>query len=293
MIIGYGNFALAFAISSTGGGSAFLTSSAALTDARTGSSCSMSWTAGAQTTSSTVTLTVTITSPLDTTAPIGCVGVANVVGLPVGTKVVVNGVTQRLVASERGELGALWFPNITGNSTTITFYNDVNGTASITAGATFSVGEIFIGRAMTLPTLTNASGQPLAEIVDPTQFNRSAGGQLWQTMRKPYRQRTVQMGYFTTAEALGGQTSDLVSGANPAGVIDLQTLRGYLATAPVCLICDPPSAGRGAGTVTGGLRYDQTFMQTNWMLGRPADVGQIVMDQAPFWSWTLKVMEAT
>lgn len=293
MILAYGNYALTFAISSSGGGSAFLTSSTNLADARTGSVSSMSWTAGAQTTSSTVTLTVTVADPLDTTAPIGAVGVANVSGLPVGTRVTVNGVNQNLVAGARSELSAWWIPNgLNANSFTITFANNVAGASPILAGATFAVGEIFVGRVISLPSLV-ASGLS-ADLVDPTSFQRSAGGQLWQLMRKPYRQCQASLGPFSTANAMGGvYAATLVSGANPAGVIDIRTLREYLATTPVCAVCDAPTAGLGAGSVVNGIRFDQNFMQTSWMVARPTSAGLLAMNAPPLWTWSPSYQEAT
>lgn len=295
MIIGYGNYSLSFAIASSGAGAAFLTSANGLTDARTGSVTSMSWATGTQTTASTVTLTVTISDPLDSTAAIGVVGIANVQNLPLGTKVVVNGVTQRLTAGARGDLGAWWLPNITGNTLTITFYNDVAGSVSgaITAGMTWGIGEIFIGRAISLPTMVGSTA-PTSDLNDPTAFTRSSGGQLWALTRKPYRQCAAQLGPFTTQQATGGvYASTLSSGGNPAGVIDVKTLREYLSQATAIAICDVPSQGQGAGSVSGGIRYDQSFMQPNWMVARMVSAGTLQMDNVPLWSWNPAFQEAT
>ena len=292
MLLSYGNYALSFAIASSGGGAAFLTSSTNLVDARTGSATSIKWDTGVQALSTTVTLTVTVADPLDTTAPIGVVGVANVQGLPVGTRVTVNGVNQNLVAGARGELGAWWIPNALNNNTfTITFTNNVAGTFPILAGATFSIGEIFVGRVIALPSMVNSI---TADLIDPTAFQRSAGGQLWQLMRKPYRQVQAQLGPFSTANAMGGvYASTLASGANPAGVIDIRTLRSSLATSTVCAVCDAPSAGLGAGTVVNGIRYDQSFMQTSWIIARPSSMGQLAMTMPPLWTWNPQWQEAT
>jgi hypothetical protein len=290
MLIGYGGYVLTPAISSSGGGAAFLTSSAALTDARTGSATSCKWDTGTQTTATHVDIALTIADPLDTTAAIGVVGVANVQGLPAGTKLTFNGVTQRLVPGERGELGAWWLPAITGNSGTISIFNDVNGSASISNGATFAIGEIFVGRVLSMPTLI---GSPGITLIDPTQFQRSSGGQLWQNMRNPWRQYAAQLGPFTTTNAKGGSLSTIVSGSNPAGTIDVRTLRGLLSTTTVCAVCDTPSAGQGAGSVAGGIRYDQNFMQPNWMIARPSQIGDILLSMPPLWTWNPIFMEAT
>lgn len=292
MIIGYGGYSLSFAIASSGGGAAFLTSSTNLADARTGSVTSIKWDTGTQTLTTTTTITVTVADPLDTTAPIGVVGVANVQGLPVGTRVTVNGVNQNLVAGARGELGAWWIPNGLNNNTfTITFTNNVAGTFPILAGATFSIGEIFVGRVISLPSLVNSIA---SDLVDPTAFQRSAGGQLWQLMRKPYRLAQAHLGPFSTANAMGGiYAATLSSGANPAGVIDIRTLRESLATSTVCAVCDAPSAGLGAGTVVNGIRFDQSFMQTSWMVARPSGIGQLAMTMPPLWTWNPMFQEAT
>lgn len=294
MIIGYGNYALSFAITSTHTNAAFLTNSAVMNDARSGALCSISWDTGTQTTSVTVTITVTIVSPLDTTAAIGCVGICNVQGLPAGTKVAVNGVTQRLVAGARGELSAWWLPSsLNSNTLAITFTNDVNGAASILTGATWGIGEIFIGRALTVPMLTG-SKYPTNGRFDLTQNNETAGGQNWALFRKTRRVRTTPLGQFTTKDVRGGSAnSSIVSGGNPAGKIDIDTLIDLISNYPCVAICDTPSAGLGNGTVTGGIRYDQSFMQPNFMLCRPSSLGEAVMDADPFWTWSPTWQEAT
>jgi len=253
----------------------------------------MSFTGGTQSTSVYVALTITVSDPLDgSTYPLGCVGVANVQGLPLGTKLVVNGVTQRLVPGPRGEPCAWWLPNThTSTPFTIQIFNDVNGSPSIAAGATFAIGEIFVGRVMSLPSLTGSS-PPIPDLFDPTAHQSSSGGQDWPLMRKPRRITSAHLGYFNRADAKGGSTSSLVSGAYPAGVIDIQTLREILSTTNICAVCDTPCDYMG-GTVTGGIRYDQNFMQGNWMVAKVRSLGQIPNDQPPLWSWPVSLMEAT
>jgi hypothetical protein len=170
-------------------------------------------------------------------------------------------------------------------------FNDVGGTSPIVAASEFSIGEIFIGRVVSLCTLAQSS--PSSELNDPTAYSRSAGGQLWQLMRKPFRQVGATLGRFTTRQTKGGLESDIPDGGNPAGVIDIQTLRELLATTAVCAVCDTPSAGQGEGSVQDGIRYDQDFMQTNWMLARPSSIGTITLDQWPKWSWPVQFMEAS
>jgi len=292
MLIGYGNLQLTFAVTGqSGSGAAFLTDSAALNDGRTGSGATLRWTNGTQSTADYVQITATLSSPLDATAAQGVVGVCNVQGLPEGTKLVIAGVEQRLVAGERLELNAWALPFATGNTCVIRIYNDVFGTSPIVAAAEFFIGEIFVGRVISLCTLLNSS--PSSDLTDPTAFQRSAGGQLWQTMRKPYGLISGPMGLFTTAQAKGGSASDLPDGGNPAGTIDIRTLRGLLATGSVCAVCDTPNAGQGAGSSSNGIRFDQDFMQPNWYLARPTSVGQITMTKAPKWTWNPTFQEAT
>lgn len=297
MLLGYGGYLCSASIFGSGSPApAFLTDPANLFDCRSGSVATMTWTGGAQTTSTYTALTITIVDPFATAAiPLGVVGLANVVGLPLGTKIVFNGVTQRLVPGPRGEPCAWWLPNIHTSSTCqITAYNDVGGStsAAITAGMTWGIGEIFIGRLMYLPTLV-ASNPPLADAFDPTAHNSSSGGQDWQLMRNPRRIISANLGYFSTKDAKGGSTSSIVSGAYPAGVIDIQTLRELLLKTSVCAVCDTPSAGQGAGNVVNGISYDQDFMQGNWMVARPRLLSQIPHTQPPKWSWPTAWMEAT
>lgn len=287
MILGYGNYSLSFAISSNGAGdAAFLTSSGNMNDGRIGLVCSMRWSSGSQTTSNYVDITVTVSDPLDATAAIGCVGVANVTGLPAGLKLTVNAVDQVLVQNALGELQAWWLPQTTGNSFTIRIHND-NGTKHpVAASAVFGIGEIFVGRAIQLPALVQSGSTPTAGLQDPTAFQRTDSGSLYQCMRKPWDTYQATFGYFTTSQAYGGSSSNIQSGGNPAGVIDIRRLRGILSTSTLCALCDYPSASFGAGTVSGGLRYDQTFMQPNFIIARPSDPGAITMDQPPLSSWS-------
>lgn len=293
MLIGYGGNALSFGIGGSAGGSAFLApaAGAGLTDYRTGSVQTVRWISGTQNTGSYVEITVTIASPLDATAAQGVVGVANV-SLPEGTKLVIGGVTQRLVAGARGEMSAWALPFANNNTLVIRIYNDVNGVASIVASSEFSIGEIFVGRVMDLCTLV---GSPTAELVDPTAFQRTAGGQLYQLMRKPYRTISAQLGAFSTLDAKGGPQSTLPDGGNPAGTIDIQTLRDLLATSNVCAVCDTPTRGQGLGTqtTTNGVTFDKDFMQTNWFVARPTSAGQLSQGRSPNWVWNPSFQEST
>lgn len=297
MLIGYGGYSLAFAISSSVGTSAAAFTApddgSALADGRTGQVQACVWSTGTQSTSSYVQITVTITDAVDTgSARQGVCGIANVSGLPEGTKIIVGSTTQRLVKGPRGELCAWFLPNDNGATLTIRIYNDVSGSASIVAGTEFSIGEIFVGRVISLPSLITGSN-PNSDLVDPTAFQRSSGGQLWQLMRKPYRQIQAQLGRFTTNDVGGGSNSSIDDGGNPSAKIDIKALRDILSTTTACAVCDIPNGGSGDGMISGGIRYDQDKMQGNWMVCRPSSIGQIVMDQPPLWSWNPTFQEAT
>ena len=295
MLLGYGGNSLAVGISSNVGSAAFLTSPAALNDGRSGLITSFSFSSGAAALTTYTALNVTIaSSPLDAVPPWGIVALVNVQGMPRGTKCTFNGVTQRLVPGPRGELQAVWLlSGLTGmGPQAIRIYNDVNGIAGIVPGATCGAGEVFVGRVMSLPTL--AASQPASDRIDTTATTITAGGQNWQLMRKPRRSiPSSRLGPFATRDVSGQAASKLVSGANPAGVIDLDTLIDFLAVTRLAMVCYAPSAGSGAGTLTGGLRYDAAYMQPNWLLARPLALGAAVMDQDPLWTWGPQWQEAT
>jgi hypothetical protein len=263
-----------------------------MSDGRTGTVTGIRWTDGTQNTNSYVEITVTIADPLAATARQGVLGVCNV-SLPAGTRlaIVPGSSAQNLVAGARGERSAWWLPASNGNTLVFRIFNDVGGTSPIVAASEFSIGEIYVGRVVSLCALASAS--PSSQLQDPTGYTRSDGGQLWQLMRKPYRQVQATLGRFTTAQVKGGATSDIPAGDSAGSVIDLQTLRERLATTQVIAVCDMPNAGQGAGTVVSGIRYDQTFMQPNWMLARMTDAGNLTLDQWPRWSWQPQFQEAT
>lgn len=287
MIIIYPGYGLTFAIGDNGGvpHAAFLTSSQNMNDGNIGLVTSMRWSSGAQTTASYVEITCTITDPLDATAPIGGVMVSNVVGLPAGLKLSVNGVDQVLVENALGELQATWLPVMSASNTlVIRIKNDKGGTSPISAGAVFGIGEILIGRVISLPSLVAAGMSPSKGLTDPTAGARMDSGSLYQCMRKPWDTYQATLGLFTRKQAFGGSTSNLQAGSNPASVIDINKLRGILSKAAVCAVCDYPSAG-GAAIAANGIRYDQNFMQGNWIIARPSDPGHITEDQSPYCTW--------
>ena len=291
MIKVYGNYGLTFSITSTHGNAAFTTpaAGAGLVSGRSGAGQGFTWDVGAQTTATTVTLTCNVNTSmaLENPASIGGVGVFNVQGLPAGTLLTVNGINQRLTAGERGELNAVWLPQIPGNSFTIVITNDVNGSASIASGTPFYIGQVYAGRAVRLPSLTDGTGL-VDSVYDPTAFNRSGGVQLYQLMRKGVRQYAGDIGRFSTTDARGGSAGTLYNGNLSTGKMDAQYLRSYLTTSPLCMVCDAPYAGfapRPAPQGPGALYYDQQFMQNNFILARMIAAGDIVMDSAPYWTW--------
>lgn len=302
MIFLYGNYTLSFGITTNDGSAAYLTDTAAMNDGRSGLVTSFSFSSGTAALTQYTRLITTITgtgvdNPLLAAPTVGVVGLVNVQGLPEGTKCGVGANFQRLTAGERGELSAWWILN---NVTYIApfgvdIYNDVNGSHDIVPGTTCGVGEIVAGRALYLPSLVDPTLQDMLQ--DPTAFSRSSGGQLWQCMRKPFRDYQQTLGRFTVSQARGGSAySDIPSGSYTGSTIDVQTLRGYLATTPFCAVCDMPHKGFSERPAIGnaGIRFDQQFMQPNWMLARPTNPGAIVLDVAPRLVWSgLSMEEAT
>jgi hypothetical protein len=289
MIFVYGNCTITWAIASTHSTAAFTTpaAGAGLTSGRSGAGQGFTWDVGTQALSTTVTLTGTITNALDATAVQGGIGMFNVQGLPAGTLVTMGGVSQRLVAGERGELNAIVLPQIASNTLTVTLTNDVNGSPSIASGASFYIGQIYTGRSIQLPTLVDNS--PTASTFDPTAFNRAGGMQLYQNMRKGARQYSNAIGVFNTTDARGGASGTLYNGNLSTGKMDLQFLRWYLQTSPLCMVCDAPHAGfdqRPAAVGAGLLRYNQAFMQNNFMIARMTAAGDIAMSKPPYWAWS-------
>lgn len=273
----YSDYTFTAAIGGSAGGSAFTApdDGSALFDGRSGSVQGIQWIGGTQNTSSYVQLTITVDSDIDASAIHGGIGIANVTGLPVGTKVVVDGITKRLKADQFGNLNVWFSPNVSASNTlTVRIYNDVNGSSPIVASAEFAIGEIFMGRAIDLCTLMN--NNPSADLNDPTAYTRSAGGQLWQNMRKPYRTIAQTLGSFSTDDAMGGAASSIDDGAG--GKIDIQTLRARLAVAPICAV---------------SMFSDDDLMQVNAFVARPTNPGTISLSKPPRWLWAPAFQEAS
>lgn len=290
MLFGYNpDYVLTASIGGSAGGAAFLapTDGSDLFDGRTGQVQSMQWISGAQNTSSYIELTITITSVIDSTKRIGVVGLCNC-SLPEGTKVVCESITQALITDSHGQRSVWFVPQATGGTFTIRIYNDVNGAATFPAGTVFSIGEIYVGRVMQLCTLGGSAA--IRTPIDPTVVSVTSGGQHYAAQRNPSWQVSAQLGRFTTDQAKGLATSDIPDGAGR--VICIQDLLMQLVTLDVFAICDTPVSPDLEGTVHGDVKYDNNFMQGNWMLARIQTPGAVVYDQRPYWSWQPSFIEA-
>src|SRR5678816_2016326 len=99
-----------------------------MADGKSGTATSIKFSTVSATLGQYVEIVCHASSTMDPTPIWGVVGVVNVQGLPEGTKLTFNGVAQRLVADEFGQLNAWWIPNgVTGATEGIKIYNDVNG----------------------------------------------------------------------------------------------------------------------------------------------------------------------
>lgn len=299
MLFGIGNYVLSATIGGTGSPApAALTPLTALFDSRTGSVASMQWGGGAQTTGSYVELTITVASTYASPARIGVIHIANVIGLPEGTKVDINvgTISQRLIAGRRGELGVVIYPNaLATNTVKVRFYNDVNGSPSIPALTAFAVGEIFIGGLCGWPLLIDEA-PPMEVPVDSTQWQRSDGGQLWQFMRKPIGSMSVALGRVGTLNATGGATlATNPSGLTASGKMDARTLMYLLSTTTAVHLCAYPHKGfRDRGTINAnGFYIDPTMASVNGMLARCTGFKNLAMDKPPYFSFGFDIMEAT
>lgn len=298
MLFIYGDYQVTWAVGGTGApGPTALTDIAALNNGRTGAGCAFKWGGGTQTTASYVELIATIVAADQTTPRIGGVGLMNIRGLPAGTLVDVNlgAFTQRTLVGRRGELNA-WIMLTSALSTAtlrIRIYNNVNGAPSIPALTQFYIGAAIIGKLASWPLLLES--QPQEELFDPTQYQRSSGGQLWQMMRKPYSTITVKLGNFVTVSAVGGTLSGVPSGV--AGVtIDARTFMYQLALSPYFAVCAFPHKGPGNLPTTktaDGFYYDATMCNLNFMLARPVQLQPLSLSQPPYWGWGGQFQEAT
>ena len=160
------------------------------------------WSAGSQTTSSTVSWTATRDGEF-----VASVGALLGSSLPEGTKVVLlgkrtidgdytydlggNSQSQRLVTMLDGTTGCVWefaegLDAITAYR--LVAYNDVNGAASIVAETQFKHGEIIVCPALKIPT----GKSPSERWIMPGQELRTLSAQATKTARSPYREVTAR-----------------------------------------------------------------------------------------------------
>lgn len=186
--------------SASGTGAAILTSTSQLVDGRPGTLTRCQWISGSQTTSSVTRLRLDWSTGF---VP-GLVGLSNL-SLPVGTLISARyrrstdsagtypynptayNATQRIVEGPFGE--RTWWTLLQAGATAIVgvefqFWNDVNGSASISASSTFDIGEAWIS-----PT-TEFDAAPGISIddTDPTTINYTPTRQPYAVPGTPYRQ---------------------------------------------------------------------------------------------------------
>jgi hypothetical protein len=227
MLIGYGQPSdIAWTIHGTG--AAFVTASSYLSDGRPGLPTRITWLSGAQTTARYLTLRAEWSDALDVRV-LALVGVT----LPVGTKIAVSvdegspsapitfAYTPRVVRFPGGSRGVfIAIPEAQVSPVTaveIHIYNDVNGVASIAAGASIDIGEAFVGAAYDVPIRPSPTWKPN----DPSLTRRSESSQPWPVTRLPFRTFACEIVPRTEDQAWG-TLDELVAdigGAQPIVVI--------------------------------------------------------------------------
>lgn len=197
----------------TASGGVFVTDSAALTNRSPQAVTRMTWPSGAQTTATTCALQAGFTAQ----RLIG--GALLATTLPVGLKIEVRGkrpidadytyplggdaLTQRTVALPGGGIGCVWsfdlgLDPISGLQ--IKCYNDVGGSISLGAGASFDIGEIALGNGI---QCEHETGWTL-DGKDPSKTQRTLGSQDSRVQRPGYRIITVTPTLASSAEWLAG-----------------------------------------------------------------------------------------
>lgn len=229
MLIGYGQPSdIAWTIHGTG--AAFVTASTYLYDGRPGLPTRITWLSGAQTTARYLTLRAEWADSLDVRV-LALVGVS----LPVGTKVTVSvdqgspstpitlSYTARIVRFPGGSRGVfIVIPEAQVRPVTaieVNVWNDVNGVASISAGASIDIGEAFVGAAYDVP-IRNL----VWRTNDPSLARTSELSQPWPVTRLPFRTFSCEI-VPQTEDNTWGTIDELVSdigGASPLVVIPSQ-----------------------------------------------------------------------
>lgn len=250
-----------FTIGGSASGADFLSDSSLLADGRPSAATRCQWIGGAQTTASYTRITATLTNPAGGTPSVGGVAVLGISGLPVGLQVVFNGDSAHpvsLVQSPTGGLMAIYVPAtpIASGTITVDFKNNVGGSTSVAASATFEVGEIMCGQQWS-PGFNIDEGWSIA-LEDPSMTRTSANGQGYKLMRMPRR-----VGKYTLDYADWTATYGVPAG----GVLNLQDLSIVLATSTRALFA--PRWQTPAGAV------DQAALNATAIFGEPAMIGEI------------------
>lgn len=203
-----------------GTGAAFLTDQAALTNGRPGSATRIQWLSGAQTTAS----VLKIQGGWSAYGYNNVQRMAGVIGttLPVGTKIIASLSTgigynvapteTRVIQRPDGVRVALFvFPDGLPGTFAVQFaiYNDVNGYATIDAGSTFDIGELWVGPAVEWCIRpTYESGRE-----DLSKMQLSIGGQPFPVRRRSMATSQIEISPVTYDQAYGG-IDTLVEGVN-------------------------------------------------------------------------------
>lgn len=194
-----------------GTGAAWLTEADVLTNGRPAAAARLQWLSDAQTTASVLTLRGTWSTAL-VPRVVALLGLT----LPVGTMIklafrrpadagytyLADVAQQRVVQLPDGSRCA-WFVLDDGLDAVIgveyRLANDVNGSASIEAGAAFDIGEAWVGPAVDVPHEAGwARGR-----VDPTTLRRSKGGQLFGRAARSWRSLQLRLAVAPQEEVDG------------------------------------------------------------------------------------------
>lgn len=275
MLLSYNRPAITWTLA--GDGAAWLTESDVLTNGRPAAAARLQWLSGAQTTASVLTLR----GAWDTAFSPRLVGLLGLT-LPVGTLITLafrraqdagytylaGQASQRVVQLPDGSRCA-WFLLANGADPVIgieyRIANDVDGVATIAAGAVVDVGEAWVG-----PTVELAHGADWSESeTDPSTVRRSKGSQVFVAEQPAYRSWHGPLVLANVAKVRGGGL---------AGGADWGTLR---------------AACHGNGRVAAVPRFDSIselhrtalFGRATWdatqHLNGPLHSGGLTVDEIP------------
>lgn len=201
MLISYSRPAITWSL--VGAGAAWLSDDAgvALTNGRPAAASRVQWLSGAQTTASILTLrgvwaiafAPRVLALLGLTLPVGTlITLAFRRPADAGYTYLADTQQQRVVQLPDGSRCA-WFILDAGMDPVIgvefRLVNDVNGTASIAAGAAIDIGEAWMG-----PTFEVCARRTMQDhVIDPTVKRRSYGSQTFASRRLPYRSVQLEL----------------------------------------------------------------------------------------------------